>query len=107
MLVDGVVDLQLVLICTVFARNLTKCWNKGKYGMQAALHSLMVGRCPGPGSGGTIPWEGEVNTEHGSIYIQQQDFHQETRRRSPRSPRLFHATEAAQENEDAVGLGRR
>ena len=23
--------------------------------------------CPGPGSGGTIPWGGEDNTEHGSI----------------------------------------
>ena len=26
----------MVLICTVFARNLTKCGNKGKYGRQAA-----------------------------------------------------------------------
>ena len=31
----------------VFARNLTKCGSKGKYGRQAALHSLMVGRCAG------------------------------------------------------------
>ena len=29
----------------VFARNLTKCGNQGKYGRQAALHNLMVGRC--------------------------------------------------------------
>ena len=29
---------------------------EGKYERQAALHSLMV--CPGPGSGGTIPWGG-------------------------------------------------
>ena len=59
-----------MLICTVFARKLTKCGNKGKYGRQAALHSLMVGRCArGQGLGGPYPGGGEVNTEHGSIYI--------------------------------------
>ena len=60
--------MQAVLICMVFARNLTKCGNKGKYGRQAALHSLMVGRrARGQGLGG--PYHGgggggEVNTEH-------------------------------------------
>ena len=29
----------------VFARNSTKCGNKGKCGRQVALHSRMVGRC--------------------------------------------------------------
>ena len=49
--------MQAVLICMVFARNLTKCGNKGKYGRQAALHSLMVGRrARGQGLGG--PYHG-------------------------------------------------
>ena len=62
-------SLQVVLICTVLARNLTKCGNKGKYGRQAALNSLMVGRCAGAqGLGGPYHGGGEVNTEHGSIY---------------------------------------
>ena len=53
----------------VFARNLTKCGNKGKYGRQAALNSLMVGRCAG-GQGLGGPYHGgEVNTEHESIFI--------------------------------------
>ena len=68
MLVDGVV---VFASCMVFARNSTKCGKKGKYGGQAALHSLMVGRCAraqglgGPYHGGP---GGEVNTEHESIY---------------------------------------
>ena len=37
----------MVLNCMVFARNSTTCGNKGKYGMQAALHSLNVGRSAG------------------------------------------------------------
>ena len=60
--------MQAVLNCTVFARNLTECGNKGKYGRQAALHSPMVGRCArGQGLGGPYPG-GEVNTEHESRY---------------------------------------
>ena len=57
----------MVLNPMVFARNLTKCGKKGQYVRQAALHSLMVGRCA---ARGTIPWGvgGEVNTEHESIY---------------------------------------
>ena len=44
---------------------------KGKYGRQAALHSLMVGRCAlAQGLGGLYhgPGGGEVNREHESIY---------------------------------------
>ena len=56
----------------VFARNLTKCGNKGKYGRQAAFKSLMVGRCAGAQGLGDHTMGGgrggEVNTEHGSIY---------------------------------------
>ena len=63
-------SLQVVLNLhgLVFARILTKCGNKGKYGRQAALHSLMVGRCArAQGLGG--PYHGvggEVVTEHES-----------------------------------------
>ena len=59
----------MVLNCMAFARNLTKCGNKGKYGRQAALHSLMVGRSAGvQGLGG--PYHGgEVKTEHESMSL--------------------------------------
>ena len=48
----------------VFARNLTKCGNKGKYGREVAL-------LPGPRVQGnhTMGGGGEANTEHDSIYI--------------------------------------
>ena len=50
-------SLQVVLNCMVCARNLTKCGKKGKYVRQAALNSLMVGRCAGAqGLGG--PYNG-------------------------------------------------
>ena len=45
MLVDGVVVFASGVELHGFAWNLTKCGNKGKYARQAALHSLMVGRC--------------------------------------------------------------
>ena len=58
-------SLEVVLNCMVFARNLTA----NMEGKQAALYSLMVGRCArGQGLGG--PYHGgEVSTEHESIYI--------------------------------------
>ena len=70
MLVDGVVvfasGVELHVICK---QEMTKCGNKGKYGRQAALHSLMVGRCVrGQGLGGSYQG-GEVNMEHESIYM--------------------------------------
>ena len=58
----------MVLNCTVFARNLTKRGNKGKCGRQAALNSLIVGRCA-RAQGLAGPYHGgEVNTEHENIY---------------------------------------
>ena len=50
----------MVLNCFVFARNWTKCGNKGKYERQAALNSLMVGRCAGAQGLGDHTMVGEV-----------------------------------------------
>ena len=60
-------SLQVVLICMVFARNLTKCGNKRQIWKASSLAKPDGGTlCRGPGSRGR---GGEVNTEHESICI--------------------------------------
>ena len=71
MLVYGVVVFASgIENCMVFARNLTKCGNKGKKGRQATLHSLVVGRCAGAqGPGGPYHGEGGRLTRNTREYI--------------------------------------
>ena len=61
---------QVVLNCMVFAGNLTKCGNKGKYGRQVPLHSLLVGRCAGAqGLGGRLTLNTRVDSIEFAYYL--------------------------------------
>ena len=58
--------MQVELKPIAFARNWTKCGNKGKQERQVALHSPMMRRCAG--GQGLGDHGGEVNTQHENIF---------------------------------------
>ena len=62
-------SVQVVLSSMVFATDLAKCGKKGKCSRQAALHSLIIGRCAGAQGLGGPYHGGEVNIGHESLCI--------------------------------------